>query len=243
MTPPPESASASASLLESLQRVAPFAVSAGLTPLIPVPFLDDYALRRVREALVRDLLDERALTAPPDTVATLAGRHPRQGSRVQQFLAKVALMPVRLIARKGYRRVLTALWVKDCVDMASVSLHHGHLLRHALARGDLTPETLATPDAARRVHAAILATCQEVDARPVNQALRRLLAGSRLVLQALSRRLESPGAEAPAAPDDTRARASLARELAAVLWEQEGYFQALERRYQVHWDAGAPSRH
>ena len=235
MTPPPPASP----LLESMHRVAPFVVASGLTPLIPVPFLDDYALRRVREGMVRELLEERALTAPRDTVSLLAGRHPRQGSRLQQFAGKTALLTLRLATRKGYRRFLTALWVKDCVDMASLSLHHGHLLRHALTRGDLTQDTLGTPDAAHRVDAAITAACQEVDARPVNQALRRILAGSRLLLDALSRALDTWGAPPSESPrdDEARERASLAGQLAAALWEEQGYFLALEARYEKHLDA------
>ena len=243
MNPPPADP-----LLDALHRVAPYAVASGLTPLIPVPFLDDYALRRVRERLVRELLAEHhaGLAVDDATVRALAGHAVREGSRVQQFLGKAALLPLRFAWKVGHRRLLTALWVKDCVDMASLSLHHGYLLHHALARGDLPPSALATPDAARRVHAAILAACREVDTRPVNQALRRLLAGSRLVLDTLERTLDfwseawrgawngTPPTPPPPSDDDAAARASLAERLAALLWEQDGYFHVLEARYARH---------
>lgn len=218
-----------------VQRVALYAVASGLTPLIPVPFLDEYALRRVREQMVRDILRERSLSAPDRTVTVLAGLHPREGSRLQQLAGKAALFSLRFTWRKGFKRLATALWVKDCVDMASLSLHHGYLLQHALDRGDLDARTLATEDIARRVHSAIDAACKELDARPVNQALRRLFAGSRLLLDELSTALEN-WTGAPRTPREGEAQevASLAERLAAAMWEERGYFQSLESLYAKH---------
>jgi hypothetical protein len=231
MPPPPPTLDIPA----PVRRVANHAVAAGLTPLIPVPFVDDYALRRVREHMVRSLLDERALSAPPLTVAVLAGLHPREGSRLQQFASKAALLSLRLAWSKGYRRLITGLWLKDCVDMASLCLHHGYLLQHALERGDLPADALATPDAARRVQAAIHAACAELDARPINQALSRLFAGSRLVRDALAEALAHfQGAPLRPHLDETGEEVSLAERLAAVLWEKRGYFQTLESLYARH---------
>ncbi|WNG41340.1 hypothetical protein F0U61_52340 [Archangium violaceum] len=227
--------SASAVPPPSVQRVAFYAVASGLTPLIPVPFLDEYALRRVREGMVRTILRERSFSPPDRTVTVLAGLHPREGSRLQQFVGKAALVSLRLTWRKGYRRLATALWVKDCVDMASISLHHGYLLQHALDRGDLDARTLATEDAPRRVHSAIDAACKELDARPVNQALRRLFAGSKLLLDELSKALENwSGAPRTPQQGEEQEVASLAERLAASMWEERGYFQSLEALYAKH---------
>ena len=223
---------------EQVRRVALFAVASGLTPLIPVPFLDEYALRRVRVQMVRTLLRERSLTAPERTITALAGLYPRQGSRLQQLASKTALFSLRLTWKKAYRRLATALWVKDCVDMASLSLHHGYLVQHALERGDLPQDSLATPDRARQVQRAIDAACKELDSRPINQALRRLFAGSRLLLSELSRALENWNG-APRTPQAGEADevASLAERLAAAMWEERGYFQSLEALYARHLGA------
>jgi hypothetical protein len=223
----------------SLQSVALHAVASGLTPLIPVPFLDEYALRRVREQMVRSILRERSLFAPDRTVTVLAGLHPRQGSRLQWLASKAFFVSLKLAWRKVYRRLAMALWLKDCVDMASISLHHGYLLRHALERGDLDASNLPNEEAARRVHAAIDAACQELDPRPVNQALRRLFAGSRLLLAELSRALASRWSGAPRTPEQGEEQevASLAERLAAAMWEERGYFQSLEALYARHLQA------
>lgn len=234
------STSSPAAVPPSVQRVALHAVASGLTPLIPVPFLDEYALRRVREGMVRTLLRERSFSPPDRTVTVLAGLHPRQGSRLQQLASKAALVSFRLAWKKAYKRLATALWLKDCVDMASVSLHHGYLLQHALDRGDLDAKSLATEDTPRRVHAAIDAACKELDARPVNQALRRLFAGSRLLVDELAKALEDwNGAPRTPQQGEEQEVASLAERLAAAMWEERGYFQSLEALYARHL-AGSP---
>jgi hypothetical protein len=119
--------------------------------------------------------------------------------------------------------------------MASYSLHHGYLLQHALARGDLDASTLEE-DTPLRVHDAILAACKEVDSRPINQLLGRLFASSRLLIAEATHALMSPLRGQPRVPKQEEAAevASLANRLAAALWEQRGYFKALEERYQKH---------
>jgi hypothetical protein len=185
--------------------------------------------------MVRTILRERSFSPPDRTVTVLAGLHPREGSRLQQLVSKAALFSFRLAWRKAYKRLATALWLKDCVDMASVSLHHGYLLQHALERGDLDARSLATDDAPRRVHTAIDAACKELDARPVNQALRRLFAGSRLLVDELAKALENwNGAPRTPQQGEEQEVASLAERLAAAIWEERGYFQSLETLYAKH---------
>jgi hypothetical protein len=216
-----------------LKRVASHAVVSGLTPLIPIPFLDDYALRQVRERMVRTVLQEQGLPTPAKAVSILAGSHVSStlGGHLMGLLKSAALFPFKKIFRKAF----IVLWVKDCVDMASYSLHHGYLLQHALSRGDLDASTLEQ-DAPLRVHDAILAACKEVDSRPINQLLGRLFASSRLLLAEATQALMSPLRGQPRVPQqgETAEVDSLANRLAAALWEQSGYFKALEERYQKH---------
>jgi hypothetical protein len=220
----------------SLSRVAFHAVAAGLTPLIPVPFLDDYALRQVREQSVRDQLQEKGLKAPDKAVAVLAGSHDSRplGGRLVSYLKAVALFPVR----KVFRKVFFVLWVKDCVDLTSTCLHHGYLLQHALERGDLDAASLQG-DAPARVQAAIVAACAELDARPVNQALRRLFRSSRLLMAEATRAFLDPK-RGPRVPDRAEVK-SLTDRLLRELWEERGYFQALEAHYDKHLRSGRVS--
>jgi hypothetical protein len=216
-----------------LRRVALHAVASGLTPLIPVPYLDDFAHRQVRERMVRDLLKDHLLPTPPRAVSILAGSHmsPNMRGRVVALVKSLALLPVRKVFRKAF----VALWVKDCVDMASYALHHGYLLQHALVRADLDARALEA-EAVSRVHDAILTTCKEVDTRPINQLLGRLFTSSRILVVAATRALKNPlhrGARATEQGEQAEVE-SLAEKLAAAMWEQRGYLTALEQRYEKH---------
>lgn len=217
----------------SLARVAFHAVAAGLTPLIPVPFLDDYALRQVREQSVRDQLKEKGLKAPDKAVAVLAGSHDVRslGGQLVSYLKTVALFPVR----KVFRKVFFVLWVKDCVDLTSECLHHGYLLHHALERGDLDATSLQG-DAPRQVQDAIIAACSEMDHRPVNQALRRIFRGSRVLMAEATRVFLDPK-RGPRVPDPATENAevkTLTDRLLQELWEDRGYFAALQAHYDKH---------
>lgn len=225
----------------ALQRAALHAVASGLTPLIPVPLLDDVALRRVRRSLVRTVLGEHGLTAPDAVVSTLAGEAPEKArAHVARLLHKLALAPVTWVARRTFRTLVFTLLVKDCVDVASASLHQGYLLQHALARGHLDASTLQGGTQPARVAAAIAATCREVDPRPVNQLLRRLFASSRALMatavRVATRNLPRPGEPAPAGAAGEVA--SLSDTLAKALWEEQGYLQALAERYERHLQSG-----
>jgi len=206
-------------------------VASGLTPLIPVPFLDDYALRQTREGMVRQILREHGLPAQDKAVQVLAGSHVSTslGGHVKSFLKGVLLFPVQKI----FRKVFFVLWIKDCVDMASLSLHHGFLLTHAVERGDLDAATLMG-DQPGKVHDAIVAACAEMDARPINQILRRLFASSRLLMAEATRAFFNPKNRSPRTPADQEESAevkSLTDRLLAELWEERGYFAALQQAY------------
>ncbi|MFP2932036.1 hypothetical protein ACLESO_44105 [Pyxidicoccus sp. 3LG] len=218
-------------------RVAFLAVASGLTPLIPVPFLDDYALRQVREGMVRTILEEHGLPTPDRAVGVLAGSHVGEtiGGAVMGLLKGAVLFPVK----KLFRKIFFVLWIKDCVDMASLSLHHGYLITHAVERGDLDAQALAG-DTPKRIYDAIVAACAEVDARPINQILRRLFASSRLLMAEATRAFFNPKSSGPRTPDASESAEvkTLTDRLLAELWEERGYFTALQQHYDKHLKAG-----
>ncbi|WP_223754007.1 hypothetical protein [Myxococcus sp. RHSTA-1-4] len=223
-----------------LGRVAFLSVATGLTPLIPVPFLDDYALRQTREGMVRQILRDKGLPTPDKAVEVLAGSHvgTTLGGHVKSLLKGVVLFPVR----KVFRKVFFVLWIKDCVDVASASLHHGYLLTHAVERGDLDAGSLAG-DAPPRVHDAIVAACAEMDSRPINQILRRLFASSRLLMAEATRAFFNPRNPGPRTPgqDESAEVRTLTDRLLSELWEERGYFVKLREHYDKHLKAGPPA--
>lgn len=218
-------------------RVAFLAVASGLTPLIPVPFLDDYALTQVREGMVRQILGEHGLPTPDQAVKVLAGSHVSNtlAGHVRSFLKGVLLFPMQWL----FRKVFFVLWVKDCVDMASASLHHGFLITHAVQRGDLDAKALEG-DMPRKVYDAIVAACAEVDSRPINQILRRLFSSSRLLMAEATRAFFNPKDRGPRTPEAAESAEvkSLTDRLLAELWEERGYFVTLQQHYDKHLTAG-----
>lgn len=240
MTEPKSRPASNNDLPPIMGRVAFLAVASGLTPLIPVPFLDDYALKQTREGMVRQILKDKGLPAPDKAVGVLAGSHVSTtlGGHVKSFLKAVVLFPVQ----KVFRKVFFVLWVKDCVDMASGSLHHGYLLTHAVERGDLDASSL-TGDQPRRVHDAIVAACAELDSRPINQILRRLFASSRVLMAEATRAFFNPKNQGPRTPDAEESAEvnSLTDKLLAALWEERGYFLSLQQHYDKHLKA-SPAR-
>jgi hypothetical protein len=78
-------------------RVAFLAVASGLTPLIPVPLLDDYALRQTREGMVRQILRDHGPPTADPAVQVLAGSRMSTslGGAVKGFLKGVLLFPCR----------------------------------------------------------------------------------------------------------------------------------------------------
>ena len=236
MTEPKSRPASNNDLPPLMGRVAFLAVASGLTPLIPVPFLDDYALKQTREGMVRQILKDKGLPAPDKAVGVLAGSHVNTtlSGHVKSFLKAVVLFPVQ----KVFRKVFFVLWVKDCVDMASASLHHGYLLTHAVERGDLDAGSL-TGDQPMRVHDAIVAACAELDSRPINQILRRLFASSRVLMAEATRAFFNPKNRGPRTPEaeESAEVKSLTDKLLAALWEERGYFISLQQHYDKHLKA------
>ncbi len=208
-----------------LRKAALHAVLAGLCPLVPVPFLDDKMLEAVREAMVRQLLEEHGLPVPPEAVPILAGTADGGGGGAFGIVKGVFLWPVK----KLFKKIFLVLSLKDCADQASDVLHEGWLLQHAAAHGALAP-VLAGGEggeaAAVRLRAAMRAATKAVDTRPLSQVVARGLGGSQVLLAAAAasaapiwRRLLPKDAAAAQANDEVAVRPLADRLAAAVAGE------------------------
>jgi uncharacterized protein (DUF697 family) len=154
-----------------------FAVLAGLCPLIPLPFIDDIALEFVRKQLLTSLFAAYQIELTPAHLAALL--QTEKSNRLVGCLVGIVLYPIKKI----FRKIFFVLSVKDCVDSASVVLHEGLLVRHALATGLVDRASLdAGPETLLALNRAIRATCKQTDTRPVNQVFRRAFTASRSAL-------------------------------------------------------------
>jgi hypothetical protein len=213
-----------------MQQIGLHGVLAGLCPLIPIPFLDDAVLRRVRRSLGHELLADHAL--PAEALRTLAGAHAEPIG-----CATLLLLPLRLAFKlflKLFRRLTIVLAIKEALDTASHVLHEGWLLAAAKRRADLHSHD---PEAVRR---AIEVACSQVDPRPVEQLLKRSFRGSRAVLHRAARTLARSSVDDVPLTSASPGFASLVDRFSATLQQQQGYFAELERHYVMAL-VGAPA--
>lgn len=136
-----------------------------LTPLIPVPFVDDMVQARLERRMVRHLAEAHGLRIWEEEIKLLAEGPKRN---VVAGIAKgVILAPVKRILRKAFLVLLG----KKMIDLATRTYHVGWLLDLAFARGWCSP---AGPHRAREVRAAIDRVLAQVPlaSSPVTRALK-----------------------------------------------------------------------
>lgn len=159
---------------------------ASLTPLIPVPFLDDKVLAWVRRKQVRETLERSGLQPEPGAVRVLAGdEDPR--SALAGCLRLTLVLPLLKISyyilRKLFRKIVFFLLIKDSVDQFSESFQENLLLHRAIELG-----ALGSPE---RIRQAMLETRRTVNPRPVERVVRKIYRGSRRLLGQGARLLTS----------------------------------------------------
>jgi hypothetical protein len=161
------------------------AVLVGLTPLIPVPLVDDLAKNYFRRRLVRRLAASsgRALSdAEAGALLKEEGRGCLRGC-----LAAVLVYPLK----SAFRKLFYFLEWKRAVDLASRTYHFGYLTAYAL-RPRAGGATLIDLCGAEKVGQAIRAVCREAPIKPVEAAIAGTFRGSRRVLRAAANLLASP---------------------------------------------------
>jgi len=147
-------------------------VLVGLTPLIPVPILDDRVKAYLERRLTREIARSRGVALSEDDVRAI-GETPGDGMLGRLGMG-VLLLPLRIILRK----VLLVLNVKRASDAASAAYHRGYLLDVALDAGAHPPRR-----AAAELRAAIDATLQASPHSPIGAAVRLSFEGSNALLR------------------------------------------------------------
>ena len=165
--------------------LAAHAVLVGLTPLIPVPVVDNLAKNYFRRRLVRGLA---AASGRPLSEAE-ASALLKEGGRgcVGGCLAAVLVYPLKA----AFRKLFYFLEWKRAVDLASRTYHFGYLTAYAL-RPRAGGATLIDLCGAEAVGQAIQAVCLEAPIKPVEAAIAGTFRGSRRGLRAAANLLASP---------------------------------------------------
>jgi hypothetical protein len=152
------------------------AILVGLTPLVPIPILDDRLRSYFERRLAREIAARHGITLGEDDLRMI-GEGPGQ-----DFWAELRrgtlLLPVRLLLRK----IFLFLNIKRASDAASTAYNRGYLLDVALAAKAHPPHRRA-----EELRAAIDGTLVDTPHSPVGTAVRLSFEGSKALLrQALS---------------------------------------------------------
>lgn len=214
-----------------------YGVMGGLCPLIPVPFLDDWVLGRVRRRMIRELAGHRGLALAEAQVESLAGAGERRFPGCFAVVGWVFRKVVLKLVRKVFRKVVYVLAMREGLHVATDVFHEGFLLLEAFGRRDAAAELDA-----ERVRFAVRATLADLDLKPTRRTIRRATTGSRdLFVQgasALTRvfRSRDPSRADEAVETQEKLMGGFVDRLAASLWGDRRHFEAARGIFLRHLD-------
>lgn len=162
------------------------ATLAGLSVLVPAPFVDDALEGYFRKRMPRRIAAARGRTLPDEVEAELREEGSGWGAALLRMPVTLTVGLVKRISRK----VLYFLTVKAATDALSHYWHRAFLLDHALAAGHL--ENAASARIARRAMDGVLTKTSG----PLRQLARQLVTRVQDVPQLLRRAREGHEEEA-----------------------------------------------
>lgn len=209
------------------------AVLVGLTPLIPVPFIDDMVKSYFQRRLVRSLAAAHNHKLKPEEVAALA-EDKGGGCLLRGCLVQTLIFPLKMILRK----VFFFLEWKRAVDLTSHTYHQGYLLDYALSEGWLSRVPGTPQRSAAEIRGAIEEICRAAPIKPVETAIAVSFRQSRNMLRAGAKALGRAFRRASGKSDETQ----LAAAVAVVEKEEEREIGGVVRQLQKAIEA-VPDEH
>ena len=141
------------------------AVLTGLTPLIPVPLVDDLVKSYFRKRLVRSLAAGAGRALSGEELNALASEG--EGGCLRGCVVSAVVYPLKSV----FRKLFYFLEWKRAVDVTSRTYHFGYLVAHALRRREGGAPSLLDAHGARAVNEAIEAVCREAPIKPLESAV------------------------------------------------------------------------
>lgn len=225
---------------DTFRRLTFFSVLGGLCPLIPVPFVDDWALAQVQRRMLWEVARRRGVTITPEGSKILTGGEDSGWPGCLGAVGWVFREVVGAILGKLFRTVFYFLTIRRSVRRSAETLHLGYLFDYALRREKVP---VVTAEEARSVRLAVLATLKEVDAQPIYRTLFRdfrrslslLLQGAALFRRFLPRRKKRKETDLAGQSEVFEREEALlggfTDRLAENLWGNQAYFAALESAF------------
>jgi hypothetical protein len=225
---------------DTFRRLTFFSVLGGLCPLIPVPFVDDWALSQVQRRMIGEVARKRGVTLPPEASKILTGGEDSGWPGCLGAIGWVFREVVGAILGWLFRTVFYFLTIRRSVRRSAETLHLGYLFDYALRREKVQA---VAADQARSIRQAVLATLKEVDAQPIYRTLFRdfrrslslLLQGAALFRRFLPRRKKRKETDLAGQSEVFEQQEALlggfTDRLAENLWGNQAYFAALESAF------------
>ncbi len=226
------------------RRLTFFSVLAGLGPLIPVPFVDDWAVDLIKRRMVRELGESRELQLTEDEVRLLAGTGERRWPGLLKGTAMVVRRGVGKIAGKLFKTAFYVLLLREGIHRAVETFVEGYLLLYAAGLPQALRPASRTEERVRAVRAAVVATLKEADVTAIHKAMGRSFKGSFGLLSEAAVKLgtrlnvfRSKQAAADAADEgvilqeEEEILGGFVDRLAGTLWGDQEYFESLERAF------------
>ncbi len=234
-------------------KLALYSWLSGAACLIPVPLLDDWALKRVRRRMTRELLREAGLEAGPEQAALLA----EGDTSIAGGCVAVLGLPLRVIFAilgKIFRKILFLLAIKQASDESIRTMLHGFLLEDALETGVLNQEVFSAGSAANhvssRIYWAIDAAIREIDPRPLRTSVRNLFRGQRQELSQTSNELAFEARQQKRAGNSGQTdqfeetprlkQETAADQLGSLFWSNPDYLERLRARFRIRLQSDVP---
>jgi hypothetical protein len=154
-----------------------YAVLVGLTPLVPLPLLDDIAQRYLERRLAEKLASAHGLALQPAEVSALAIAPPSTRGALFGCLTTLVLYPIKKI----FRKVFFFLEIKRTVDLVTGVYAGGYVLDQVLEAGLCAPQGKKS---AAEVRAAVDRAIATVGTTPIRLAVSAALGSSKAALKA-----------------------------------------------------------
>ncbi|MBE7436869.1 MAG: hypothetical protein HS115_00325 [Spirochaetales bacterium] len=237
-----------------LKESLPFCLLGGLCPLIPLPWLDDWALNHFQKNLLRKVTTRHGLQLSDRDLEILSrGYEEKRGCLLSFFLLPFQLIVFFLLrpAKQVLKKMTVIFAVKEAADMTSRFVHQAVLTDHAIQCGlvQSSPPADASAEIKERHKQQLLATaglvnrtCSRLDTRPLNQLIKRTLNSSRLLLgsvvtafllwaRKIRQGLRKSGEYEEFAGSEEELK-RLSTELMAELLLKEDYFSQVIRKFE-----------
>lgn len=193
-------------------------VLTGLTPLIPIPYLDDFARKHFQRGMVAAMSEVNGVTLDKEQVKILADELPKGGCCLTGCLVQLTMMPFKKLLRKFFY----FLEWKRAIDLTTRTLMHGYLVDYILKKGLWSPAHRP----AQEVREAIERVIKEVGSSPIEEAVREAFRGAGTLLRSLAGGLQAALSKLPQHPS----RELIARALDQLVAEHRGEVDEVAER-------------